>query len=149
MATHGSNAKLYVAKAAAPKPAVEGDWVELDLAKEGTFNSQKGEVETTNRASGMDDEFLPGHRARTYDATVTFDPDDDAVEAILDNFNADGEIRWFRERPLGTGDGLPETEFQGFVTNAPVAMPGKGDVTMTVTIRVTGAVTTSAQSSSS
>lgn len=139
MATHGRDSKLYIAKApSAEPPELEEDWLEIDLATEGTFNSQRGTVETTCRKSGGDEEFIPGHRSHSYDFTANLVPEDAAVEALSDNYYADGVVTWFRDRPLGTGVGKPETVFRGFVTNMTVAMPGKDRVTIQATIQVTG-----------
>lgn len=148
MATHGRKAQLFVGPPVADSPAppaTEQDWEEIGLVREGTFNRQKGEIEVTTRSSGMDDEFIPGHRNATYDATGLFSEADDGIRAILDNFAADDEVIWFRDRPKGTGTGLPEYTFQGFVTNATVAMPSKEAETVQITIRVSGAVTRKVQ----
>ncbi|HEY0838769.1 MAG TPA: phage tail tube protein [Vulgatibacter sp.] len=145
---HGRKAKLYIAKTATPAaPTLETDWLEIELATEGTFNSQRGAVEVTNRKSGADEEYIPGLRSYTYDFTALFDPADPALQAVIDNFMADEEITWFRDRPLGSGATLPQTVFRGFVTNKPVAMPGKDKTTIQATIQVSGKPTTSAQAS--
>lgn len=148
MATHGRKAQLFIGPSVADEPVAPvdpEDWLEIGLVREGTFNRQKGEIETTTRSSGMDDEFLPGHRNATYDATGLFSETDLGIKAILDNFAADDEVVWFRDRPKGTGVGKPEYVFKGFVTNATVSMPSKDAETVQITVRVSGAVTRKVQ----
>lgn len=143
---HGRKAKLYIAKTpGAAAPTLEADWLEIDLAREGTFNQQRGTVEVTTRKSGADEEYIPGHRSYTYDFTALLTPSNAGLEAVLANFYADDVLTWFRDRPLGTGADLPETMFQGFVTNAPVAMPGKDATTIQCTIQVSGKPTRTEQ----
>lgn len=144
-ATHGRKAQLFIAPESITPPGTAGDWDEIGLIREGTFNRQRGEVETTTRSSGMDDEFIPGHRNATYDATGVYAESDDGIKAILDNFGAEDELAWFRDRPQGTGTGKPEHVFQGFVTNATVSLPSKDVATIQITIRVSGPITSSVQ----
>lgn len=149
MATHGRDAVLLVGPVATDSvpPTIDDNFEEVGLVREATFNRVRMEVETTTRDSGWDDEWIPGHRNATYDATALFDESNDGIKAILDNYDSDNsELIWFCDRPKGSGSGLPEHVFRGFLTNATITEPHKDLVTMQITIRISGKVTTRTQS---
>lgn len=143
MATVGRKALLSIGAAGSSPPVT---WDDIKLRRELTKNSQKEEIDVTTADSGSDREYLPGLRNTTFDGTCLFDPDNDGILAMLNNYHADDEVVWFRYHPLGSGSGLPEETFQGFVTNFSVSASYESAVEATFTIRVSGTINRTTQS---
>jgi hypothetical protein len=100
----------------------------------------RDEIELTG-AEQDDKEFVPSERS----STITLSAWDDVAETIraaFENTTAAATVQWRRQ---GTGSGKPQKSASAFVTSISDPMPHNAAPAITVTLRVSGAVTHSTQ----
>ncbi len=118
--------------------------VTLDCAmSEITLERELDEAEVTTLCSTIKD-YIPGLAESTLEFEGLFDDDASGVDFQLDNIY--GEVVSWRYRPAGTGTGLPEYTFDGFLQQYAIEATVDEAVTIEGTIRLTGSVTRTVQS---
>jgi hypothetical protein len=98
----------------------------------------RDEIELTG-AEQDDKEFIPSERSSTITVNM-WDDAADAIRAEFENNTAAATVEWYRQ---GNTTGKPKRSASAFVTNISDPLPHNQGAALTVTLRVTGAVTQS------
>lgn len=101
------------------------------------------EAEVTTLCSTIKD-YIPGLAESTLEFEGLYDDGATGVDYQLDSIF--GEVVSWRYRPSGTGTGLPEYTFDGFLQDYVIEATVDEAVSVEGTIRLTGAVTRVVQS---
>lgn len=109
---------------------------ELNLTRE------LDEAEVTTLCSTIKD-YIPGLAETTLEFEGLYDSADNGVDEALDS--SFGTVVSWRYRPAGTGTGLPQYVFSGFLQEYSIEATVDEAVTIEGTIRLTGGFTRSVQ----
>lgn len=117
--------------------------VSLECAmNEITLERELDEAEVTTLCSTIKD-YIPGLAEATLEFEGLYQSGATEVDFQLDNIY--GEVVAWRYRPAGTGVGLPQYVFDGFLQEYSIEATVDEAVTIEGTIRLTNAVTRSVQ----
>lgn len=100
------------------------------------------EAEVTTMCSTIKD-YIPGLAESTLEFEGLYDAADNGVDESLDSIF--GDVVSWRYRPAGTGTGLPQYVFNGFLQSYSIEATVDEAVSIEGTIRLTGAVTRTVQ----
>ncbi len=98
----------------------------------------RDEIDLTG-AEQDDKEFVPSERSSTITVNM-WDDAADAIRAAFENTTAAATVEWYRQ---GNTTGKPKRSASAFVTNISDPLPHNQGAALTVTLRVSGAVTQS------
>ena len=101
------------------------------------------DLDTTDNDSGVFEESIPGRMSAKCDVDTNFEQGDAGQAAVATAFYARAK-RYWRFRPT-VGSGLVEYKGQGYLTGAPVNVPGEKQVTFKFSVKMTGTFTATAQ----
>ncbi len=107
-----------------------------------TLERELDEAEVTTLCSTIKD-YIPGLAESTLEFEGLFDDGASGVDFQLDNIY--GEVVSWRYRPAGTGTGLPQYAFDGFLQQYAIEATVDEAVTIEGTIRLTGSVVRTVQ----
>lgn len=119
--------------------------VTLDCAmNELTLERELDEAEVTTFCSTIKD-YIPGLAETTLEFEGLYQSGATEVDFQLNNIFGSSTIPAWRYRPAGTGTGLPEYTFRGFLQEYSIEATVDEAVTIEGTIRVTNSVTRTVQ----
>jgi len=108
-----------------------------------TLERELDEAETTTLCSTIKD-YIPGLSETTLEFEGLYDSSSGGADEQLDA--TFGEVVSWRYRPAGTGSGLPQYTFNGFLQDYQIEATVDEAVTIEGTVRLTGGFTRSVQS---
>lgn len=136
----GTNAELAMDPAGGTSYTVTIDCAMNEL----TLERELDEAEVTTFCSTIKD-YIPGLAETTLEFEGLYQDGATEIDYQLNNIFGSSTIPSWRYRPAGTGTGLPEYTFDGFLQEYSIEATVDEAVTIEGTIRVTNAVVRSVQ----